>query len=97
MIYFICLVVFFLAWGGIIFIIGRKFFLLLHLDLSQIPQERENIMKRRLLERKISRDLVHFQQKLFIKIRFFYLLGQKFFKEILFYLKNLIKLIKKKK
>jgi hypothetical protein len=97
MIYFICLAVFFLAWGGIIFIVGRKFLLLSRLDLSQIPQERENITKKRLLERKISRDLVYFQKKLFIKIKFFYLSVQKFFKKILSYVKNLIKLIKKRK
>jgi hypothetical protein len=97
MIYFICLAVFFLAWGGIIFIIGRKFCLLLHLDLSQIPKEKESIIKKKLIERKISRDLILFQQKFFLKVKIFYLLIQKTFQKLLFYLKNLIKLIKKKR
>lgn len=97
MIYFICLVIFFLAWGGIIFIIARKFCFLLHLDLSQIPKEKESIIKKKLIERKISRDLVCFQQKLFLRGKLFYLLVQKIFQKLLFYLKNLIKLIKKKR
>jgi len=97
MIYFICLVVFFLAWGGIIFIIARKFFVLLHLDFYQIPQEREIMIKKKLLERKISRDLARFQHKLFFKAKFYYLLARKILQKTLFYFKNLIKLIKKRK
>ena len=85
MIDIIFLIVFFACWGGIIFIISRKLFFLSSLDVSKIPKEKMAKMKRELLEKKIAREMSELKDKM---------IG--YFKKGLIYLKNAIKLIKKK-
>lgn len=85
MIEVVFLIIFFACWGGIIFIISRKLFFLSNLDISKIPKEKIAKMKRELLEKKIAREMSELKNKMVV-----------YFKKGLIYLKNTIKLIKKK-
>jgi len=85
MIDIIFLIIFLACWGGIIFIISRKLFFLSNLDVSKIPKERMAKMKRELLEKKIAREMAELKNKIVGYLR-----------KGLIYLKNTIKLIKKK-
>ncbi len=90
------LIIFFISWMGIIFIISRKFFFISNLDVSKIPKERMAKMKRELLEKKIAREMTELKNKMIeyskILISFFKFNANKG----LIYLKNTLKLIKKK-
>ena len=85
MIDIIFLIIFFACWGGIIFIISRKLFFLSSLDVSKIPKEKMAKMKRELLEKKIAREMTELKDKMVRQLN-----------KGLIYLKNAIKLIKKK-
>jgi len=85
MIDFIFLFIFFACWGGIILIISRKLFSLSNLDVSKIPKERMAKIKKDLLEKKIAREMAELRDKMVGHSR-----------KGLIYLKNTIKLIKKR-
>ncbi len=96
MIEVVFLIIFFACWGGIIFIISRKLFFLSNLDISKIPKEKMAKMKRELLEKKIAREMTELTNKI---VKHLNILASKLkpkFNKGLIYLKNTIKLIKKK-
>jgi len=96
MIDIILLIIFFACLGGIIFIISRKLFFLSNLDISKIPKEKIAKMKKDLLEKKIAREMTELKNKTIEILKI--LISSFRFKlnKALIYLKNTLKLIKKK-
>jgi predicted PurR-regulated permease PerM len=58
------LIIIFLSLIFIIFIISKKFFSLINIDLEQIPAERAAKIKKYLLKKKINRQIEGWQNKL---------------------------------
>ena len=96
MIDIILLIIFFACLGGIIFIISRKLFFLSNLDLSKIPKEKIAKMKRDLLEKKIAREMTELKNKTIKILKTLISSFKSKLNKALIYLKNTLKLIKKK-
>lgn len=97
------LIIIFLSLGIIAFIISRKFFSLINIDVEQIPREKMARIKKVLLEKKIIRQIEEWQNRLKARKENFKVHFKKIKKnliskidKVLIFLKNKIEFIKNK-
>ena len=57
-----------LSVGGVVFIISRKFFYLTNINPEMMPEEKAAQIKKKLIEKKVKRQIEEWQRKTKIKI-----------------------------